>query len=222
VAGLDQPAVLDDLSGLIALHQEAAMIRQPLNALWAAAAIFAAACFVILWVAGIQLTEGPRFGPEEHPLVIEGERLFDCLPADDKRVGRLEDGVRLYANLDMIFHAHTEEETTLYVVARGKLLHDVPPILTVDVDRKLRGHISVDSKEWALYSLDLEIPAGDHRFGIRYINGRSRFPSNRDVDLKLVALGEQTEGWESYIHTEHIEPLVLLDERQLGLRSSSR
>lgn len=192
------------------------MIRQPLNALWAAASLFAAACLVILWAADFQLTDGPRFGSEESPLVIEGERLLDCLPADDKRIGRLKDGVRLYANLDMLFHAFTEEQaSTLYLVARGKRLYDVPPVLTVEVDRELRGHIFVESEEWALYRVDLEIPPGEHRFRIRYINDRSRFPTNRDVDLKLVALGARPLGWEPYVRTEHIEPLMIIDKKHL-------
>jgi hypothetical protein len=190
--------VLVGLPRFAGLYQEDAMIRRPLNALWAAASLFAAACFLTLWVAEGLLTDGPRFGSEEYPLVIGGERLLDCLPEDDRRVGLMEDGVRLYANLDMVFHAHTEGKgSTLYLVARGKRLDDVPPLLTIEVDRKLRGHISVDSDEWALYSFDLEIRPGEHRFRIRYINDRSRFPTNRDVDLKLVALGEPPAGWES-------------------------
>jgi hypothetical protein len=174
-------------------------MRQPpqVVALWLAAALLVATCLVIAVYADAWLAPGPRFPYDGDPLVIEGERLTECLPASGKRAGAIMQGVRLYANVDLAFRAVVPRrgvrggsQLRLFVVARGRPLDGAWPLLTLHVDGRYRGGFFVTSRDWRLYGVDVNLSSGEHHFRISYVNDRPGFPEKRDVDLKLVGLGD--------------------------------
>jgi len=169
--------------------------------LWLAATLFMAACLLIAGAADAWLAPAPRFAAEEGRLVIEGERLLDCLPPGGSGYEPLQDGLRLYSNRDLLFRAETDggERTPLFIVARGTPLDGVWPLLTLCVDREPEDGFFVTSREWGLYRLELELPPGDHHFRISYANDRSRFPENRDLDISMIALGAPPPRWEELV-----------------------
>jgi hypothetical protein len=175
-------------------------VRQ-LIVLWAAAALFAAGCLLIAARADAWLAPAPRFENDGSPLTINGERLLDCLPLGAKSIEPLPDGVRLFTNLDLLFDASTAEPDgmPLFIVARGTPLDGIWPLVGIEVDRKPRESFFVTSGEWGLYRVELALPPGMHRFRISYLNDRSRFPTNRDMDISLIALGAPPENWESLL-----------------------
>ena len=178
------------------------MIRSRTTILfWAMAALFMTACLLVAAAADAWLTPAPRFETDGGALVIEGERLLDCLPPGGRGFEQLSDGLRLYANRDLLFHAATagEGRTPLFIIARGTPLGGVWPLLTLRVDRKLQEGFFVTSREWGLYRVELKLPPGDHHFRISYANDRSRFPANRDLDISMIALGAPPVGWEGLV-----------------------
>jgi hypothetical protein len=189
--------------------------------LWVAAAAFVATIAAIAWRAETWIAPGPRFDAGEDALVLDGERLVGCLPAEGNRSGPLHGGgVRLYANVDLTFRAVTRQPgAALFVVARGRPLEGEWPLLTAHVDRVYRGGFFVDSAEWRLYRLDLDLAEGEHHVRLSYVNDQSRYPVSRDADLKIVGLGDvpaplarQYEEAESdFARAGAAEPLVLSD-----------
>jgi hypothetical protein len=169
-------------------------VTQPrqIHVLWVTAALFSAACLLLATRAGTWLAPGPRFEVRDDSLIIEGDRLRDCLPAESDRVGTLREGVRLYADVDLTFRAVVPRGAPLqiFVVARARSADGVWPLLTLHVDRDHRGGFFVDAGEWRLHRADLNLTPGEHHIRVSYVNDRARFPADRNVDLLLVGVGE--------------------------------
>jgi len=186
-------------------------MRRPsqMQALWFCALLFVAACIAIAEGSGAWFAPGPRIDAADGPPVIEGERLLGCLPGEGKRSGPIREGVRLYANVDLTFRVVTRRagQTHLAVVARGRPLDGIWPLLTVHVDGEYRGRIPVETRRWWLYRLNLHLAPGEHHFRLSYVNDRPGFPARRDVDLRLVALGDPPQLDPAWVSVNYKTPL---------------
>jgi hypothetical protein len=185
-------------------------VKRPrqLPALWLVAVLFVVACVVLGACSGAWLAPGPYFGSRDWPPLIEGDRLLDCLPREGKRSGPLPEGVRLYTNTDLTFRAVAPRagETHLSVVARGRPLDGVWPLLTVHVDGDFRRAFHVDTRQWWIYRVNLHLSPGEHHFRLSYVNDRPGFPAKRDVDLRLVAIGDPPAADPSWTEPIHGPP----------------
>ena len=163
--------------------------------LWTLAALFVAGCYWAAARADAWLVQGPEIDPGPGTLLVEGDALLECLPEGTNRAGPVAEGVRLYANVELAFSATTGEgsSTSLFVVARGRPLRGVWPMLRFHVDRAYLGAFFVASREWRVYRMDVDLDPGRHHFSLAYVNDRPGFPAKRDVDLRLIGVGDVDE-----------------------------
>ena len=163
-----------------------------MTVLWAGATLFVALCALIAARADAWLAPTSRFDASRGARVLQGARLWDGLPAASGRWGLIGESARLYANVDLNFHAETGRVSSksIFVAARGRPLDGVWPMLTLHVDRKYRGAFFVASRQWQVYRMDLDLAPGQHQFRLSYVNDRPGFPAKRDVDLRLIGLGD--------------------------------
>jgi hypothetical protein len=169
-------------------------VRRPrgIVLLWGFAGLFVALCALIALRGDAWLADAPRFDASRGARILQGDRLWDGLPAGSGRWSRIGDHARLYANVDLDFHVETGRvaSRSIFVAARGRPLDGVWPMLTLHVDRRYRGAFFVASREWRVYRFDLDLKPGQHRFRLSYVNDRPGFPAKRDVDLRLIGLGD--------------------------------